>query len=166
VRNEIRHVPVRTPSSVERGRLEVSSDHERTDISLVIGGSDNFSATANDCFAALQVLRIQLEASGLFIGCQGARRNVYYTGKLAQFYDGWLAYDFDRMVDGQMPTINVLDVCEDWDEIVTVEEQRQQRERRFLGSEAVLPCQMAPRTVRLSTLSGSKHRLVITLVEA
>lgn len=76
-----------------------------------------------DLFHALELVRLELEADGLLVCCQGARPDVYPSGMARQMSGGLRAY---RHLPDRRPTrddiVNVFDPA-DCHEVVTVDAQ-------------------------------------------
>jgi hypothetical protein len=90
---------------------------------LVLADGSVAEVVAADLFEALEKVRLQLEADGLMVCCQGARADVFPSGMARQMGGGRRAYRLrrDRPV-GPADLVDVLDPAQPG-EVVTVAEQ-------------------------------------------
>lgn len=63
------------------------------------------SGRADDCFAALQIIRKMAEGQGWSICCKGARRNVWPSAMSRQMGGGVKAYTLEMGQQGQLDSL-------------------------------------------------------------
>lgn len=82
---------------------------------------------ARDLFAALAVARRRLEAQGVQLACNGARRDVYPSGMLRQAAQGRRAYVLTAppTVARLPPTVDIFAPAPESSVLATVDEQRE-----------------------------------------
>lgn len=91
---------------------------------LRLPGGRTVEAEAGDFYESLLMVRRQLEAQGLTVCVQGARKNAWASGMARDMGEGWRVYllDADRQ-PAQADVVNLLAPAE-CDEVVSVDEQR------------------------------------------
>lgn len=73
-------------------RSEASADRDRYLLSIDLGGERVASSSTRSCFDALRQLRLQLEARGILVRCNGSCENVYPSPMIEEMGDGDRAY--------------------------------------------------------------------------
>jgi hypothetical protein len=110
------------PSGTEPADLLIVPDPP-TRLRVVLANGRVLEAEGPDLFGCLMEVRRHLEADGLLICCQGARRDVHPSGMARQMVSGRMAYRLP--LDGQPGSDDLVDIfapamC---DEVVTVADQ-------------------------------------------
>lgn len=82
---------------------------------------------ARDLFAALAAARRELEAHGVQLACNGARREVYPSGMQRQATQGRRAYVLTSPPNAARlpPTVDIFAVAPESSVLATVDEQRE-----------------------------------------
>lgn len=117
------------------GELVLDIDYEvgaTTAISASGAVGRRFTAEGADLFNALLNLRRELEASDIFLCCNGARADVWPSGMSGQMGDGRSAY---RHVSGRRPaSSDLVDILAPapCSEVVTVDEQAREHKARHV----------------------------------
>jgi hypothetical protein len=82
-----------------------------------------WTATGTDVFEALMNLRLDLEAEGVRLCCNGARRNAWASGMQRDMGRGRFVHLLEKGTTGRPPQVRTLDAAP-CGEIVTVQEQK------------------------------------------
>jgi hypothetical protein len=110
-------------------------------ISVSVEGEPEEAYSDIDLFACLLALRGRLEARGLLLCCQGARRTVFLSGMTRQMGNGRLAYAHrsgERLSDADLVEIFAP---ADHEDVVSVAEQKAEVVRIFRGPAAGRPAE-------------------------
>jgi len=97
-------------------------DHVR--LTLLVSGEE-ITQTAEDCFSAFRLIRLELQKIGLVPRCYGASRNVYPSGMSGSMGIGDQAYTLILGQRGQ--PINIVNIFDDGPDVepVSVPEQEE-----------------------------------------
>jgi hypothetical protein len=94
-----------------------------------VSSGDEVSARGEgrDLFAALAAARRELEAQGVQLACNGARRDVYTSGMLRQAAQGRRAYVLTMPPTAARlpPTVDIFAAAPESSVLATVDEQRE-----------------------------------------
>ena len=92
-----------------------------------VGVGDDIDARGEgpDLFEALVVARRELEAHGVLVGCNGARRDVFPSAMLRQAAGGRRAYVLSvPRTAARPPTVDIFAPAPDTSALASVDEQR------------------------------------------
>lgn len=106
------------------------SEGEVCVVDVTVDGGPTFHGEGLDLFHALESARLLLEARGLLLSCNGARRNVYPSSALRQMSNGRSAYVLTLpRTTTEPPVVDVLAAAPDSADLATVADQREWFER-------------------------------------